>query len=378
MIDTKIGELGQEVEEGDLSVVKNPNIATLLLKLVPFFGEAEQNTLFDHLIQLVRGSSVTRSKFSSENMLYQLLGMITAHFSAPELSDRLFTLITMLGEHNITVRDLNRLISLMKPLAGDYRVRIVLYERIASRRGASHMHFQPPWISNVLDVVEKLAESPQSRFPVYFDFDGNKSSLVLPALPRWPLLSGNFSLTTRLSVESFIDPHGIPNYLPRLFSFLDAEGHGMEVFFSNGILNFQTLVPGRKGERKAFNDFTFSTKTWYFVAVTYSITGIIGKAAEVKLYVDGVLRGREVLKQPMIFTNLVHTRVGSNAAEAIVADSGASLRENALFGQMADIVFYDNELELAQLEDIRKGVKGSTPEPVPYVASINEKMWRRI
>jgi hypothetical protein len=142
----------------------------------------------------------------------------------------------------------------------------------------------------------------------------------------------------------------------------------MELFFSNGTLNFQTILPGRKGERKCFNDFKFAPKTWYFVALTYSITGVIGKVAEIKLYVDGVLRGREVLRQPTIFTNLIFSRVGSNAIETSAQGAGSSsLRENSFFGHMADIVFYDNELELAQLEEIRRGTKGTTPETVQYV-----------
>jgi len=121
--------------------VRNANIALLMLKLMPYFQLTEQITLFDTLIVVVRASSINRSKFCSERLLFQLLKMVKTLHNTPALGttnrlayptsirhlqpfaeDRLYVLIKLLAEHSITVRELTKMISLLKPLPGDLKV----------------------------------------------------------------------------------------------------------------------------------------------------------------------------------------------------------------------------------------------------------------
>jgi hypothetical protein len=239
----------------------------------------------------------------------------------------------------------------------------------------------------VLDILQSMADSPQSPFPVYFDFDGIKSSLVLPTLPRWPFNKTNpsFTAVSWVCVESFSDPQGAPNYQPRLFSFLDDEGAGMEVFFQNGHLVFQNIAPpsgasadgavapspvpiplAQRTERKVFSSFIFKPKVWYCIAVSFNIQSrLIGRIGEVKLYVDGKLISKDILKQPIVFANLTHCRIGSNAL-VHTPEVSSMLRVNSLFGQMAEMVFFDSDLDAKFIEQMQTGSRTAAPPQEDY------------
>jgi len=76
----------------------------------------------------------------------------------------------------------------------------------------------------MLEVLTNMAFAEQSPFPVYFDFDGSKAALELKdPLPRWPWgRLGHFTFAAWISIESFEDPYGAPNYQPRLFRFVPS------------------------------------------------------------------------------------------------------------------------------------------------------------
>lgn len=361
--DVAPGEAGQEIAMATASgsTLRNPSIASLLFKIVLFFDEADQSLLLDFLIRLASHSSLNRTRLCGENILFQLLEMIPLKIN-PFLLAKISSLIKLLGEHTITVREVNKLISLLKPLKGDLR---------------------PPWIPAVLDILQSLAESNQSPFPVYFDFDGVKSALLLPALQRWPFnrTNGSFTFVTWVCVESFSDPQGAPSYQPRLFSFLDDEGAGMELFFQNGQLAFQCIAPlagvsadssvspsaqgsiptplSQRTERKIFTSFIFKPKVWYCIAVSFNIQSrLIGRIGELKLYVDGKLVAKDILKQPIIFSNLTKCVIGSNAL-VHTPESASMYRVSSLFGQMAEVIFFDSDLDPKFIEHLQTGSRAS-------------------
>lgn len=109
------------VSAATVSTVRNPSIASLLLKIVPHFDDRDQMLLIDILIKLASHSSLNRTRLCSENVLFQLLEMIPTNLPS-QLLTRISSLIKILGQHTITVREVNKLISLLKPL-GDLRVR---------------------------------------------------------------------------------------------------------------------------------------------------------------------------------------------------------------------------------------------------------------
>jgi len=156
-------------------------------------------------------------------------------------------------------------------------------------------------------------------------------------------------------------------------SFLDENGYGMEAFFKNRQLHFQTIVQGRNGERKAFSAFTFEERTWYFVAITYSVTRILGRVADVKLYVDCQLKGKETVR-PVTFQNLVHCRIGSNADVLGKDASEPIMRENSFHGQMGEITILDNELDVNQLDELKRGARPTSPDVLSQYACFRYRL----
>jgi hypothetical protein len=115
-------EDGAAISAASVSTLRNPSIASLLLKVILYFEEKDQQLLMDFMAKLASHSSLNRTRLCTENVLFQLLEMIPENLSSA-LVEKIANLIKLLGQHSITVREANKLISLLKPLTGDLRVR---------------------------------------------------------------------------------------------------------------------------------------------------------------------------------------------------------------------------------------------------------------
>src|SRR5262249_15472959 len=143
---------------------------------------------------------------------------------------RVVSLIEILGTFSITVKELKRLFSLLKP-EGDFR---------------------PANSPHILKALQFMAFSRVEGPDAFFNFDGRTSGIMIPESFKWPNSKG-VSFCTWLRIEGFDDLEGKPNYNPRLWSFFTESGNGVELGFASKQLVLQTVI-GQDRKGYAFND----------------------------------------------------------------------------------------------------------------------------
>jgi hypothetical protein len=85
--------------------------------------------------------------------------------------------------------------------------------------------------------------------------------ISVTCIEKWP--SPNYTISIWFLIESFQDPTNDKYYEPRLFSFLNKNGSGIEAFF----IRRHLFVRTNDSEKTAIN-FTFETHKWYHLVVT--------------------------------------------------------------------------------------------------------------
>lgn len=135
--------------------------------------------------------------------------------------------------------------------------------------------------------------------------------LVEIYVPGWLMFLGcgsNHSMIQKVNQNMNPEFSGsVTGYINNNKSFLDNAGCGLEIFFTQNVLVVHTIFyNGRKTQVnklflptkqvKPFTDFLFEEKTWYFLSISHS-RARLGQS-EVKVFVDGVLRGKSALKYP--------------------------------------------------------------------------------
>ncbi|BBN15012.1 hypothetical protein MPTK1_6g16270 [Marchantia polymorpha subsp. ruderalis] len=222
--------------------------------------------------------------------------------------------------------------------------------------------------------LERAMVGEETRGPSYtFEFDGESSGLLGPAESRWPFMNG-YAIATWLFIESFADTvntaaaaaaiaaaaaaktgkssamsaaaaasalagEGMA-HMPRLFSFLSADNHGVEAYFHGQFLVVET-ANGRG--KKASMHFThaFKPRQWYFIGLehTYKQT-LLGKTeSEVRLYVDGQLYETRPLEYPRVSRALGFCCIGTNPPPAM-AGLQRRRRQCPLFAEMGPVYIF--------------------------------------
>jgi hypothetical protein len=97
------------------------------------------------------------------------------------VSSKIFQLIEILGSHSISVRDLRALLVSMR---------------------SDHPHFSPHKSLQILNSLQTMTERAGPE--VYFHFTGVNSSIVVPAMKRWPHNTG-FSVAMWVCIDDRAD-----------------------------------------------------------------------------------------------------------------------------------------------------------------------------
>ncbi|KAJ5067924.1 beach domain-containing protein lvsc [Anaeramoeba ignava] len=282
-------------------------------------------------------------------------------------------LLGLIGSHSITVSELKSYVGLLRSVEDKFR----------SQNVSQILH--------ALQIMFKLKYSENEMNPhTFFNFDGRTTFLELPKIQSWPAIRG-FAFLTWMRIESLQDPLKKPNYEPRLFSFMNENSEGLELYLqSNEKLddeNWEVTQSSQLGIPKGnalqkqnlsqksihsssktismnlvfktsstvakdmacFNELKMEMKKWIFISVVHSSSkNSLGQ--ECKVYIDGKLIGKLPMKFPTFNSELTHNRIGSNFA---IPKSGI-LRENHFYGQMGAIYFFNDTLSAYQIEKIFK------------------------
>ncbi|CAM6090221.1 unnamed protein product [Calypogeia fissa] len=231
--------------------------------------------------------------------------------------------------------------------------------------------------------LERAMQGDETRGPSYsFEFDGESSGLLGPAESRWPFVSG-YAVATWLYIESFADTvntaaaaaaiaaaaaaktgkssamsaaaaastlagEGMA-HMPRLFSFLSADNHGVEAYFHGQFLVVETA--NGKG-KKASMHFThaFKPRQWYFVGLEHTYKqSLLGKSdSEVRLYVDGQLFEARPLEYPRVSRALGFCCIGTNPPPAM-AGLQRRRRQCPLFAEMGPVYIFKEPIGLGRM-----------------------------
>ncbi|KAL7108777.1 hypothetical protein ACP275_06G135100 [Erythranthe tilingii] len=230
------------------------------------------------------------------------------------------------------------------------------------------------WSARLLNSLEKAMGGKEVRGPAStFEFDGESSGLLGPGESRWPFING-FAFATWIYIESFADNISTATtaaaiamaaaatsgkaspmsaaaaasalagegtaHMPRLFSFLSADNHGMEAYFH---AQFLVVECGSGKGKKASLHFTYAFKPqcWYFVGLEHTCKqGLLGKSeSEMRLYVDGSLYESRPFDFPRISKPLAFCCIGTNPPPTM-AGLQRRRRQCPLFAEMGPVYIF--------------------------------------
>ncbi|CAI7867779.1 unnamed protein product, partial [Closterium sp. NIES-54] len=217
----------------------------------------------------------------------------------------------------------------------------------------------------LLTALERAMAGEEARGPSHsFELDGRTSGLLGPGDSKWPFSNG-YAVATWLYVESFVDTSASAItaaakaaaiaaaitakgggkgsaqvtaaqiaaavaaansnilHLPRLYSFLTIENHGIEAYFHKDTLVVESNCPWT-GIRNAVRfRHTLLPRRWYFLALEHIFKpSLMGKAeSEIRLYVNGRLIESCPLDLPRISNPLGFLCIGTNPPSGLLLNS---------------------------------------------------------
>lgn len=106
---------------GERYVIQNPEVVPVLFRLFPHMHSTSRHALLEAFLNIVQRSTLNQSLCCDQSLIFDLLGLIPGVQDDEEQAKQISSLITILGSFSITVRELKRLVSLLKSV-GDCRV----------------------------------------------------------------------------------------------------------------------------------------------------------------------------------------------------------------------------------------------------------------
>ena len=360
------------------AVIQNPDVMSLIFSLLRHCGAALRLVVVRQFVRMMDRNTLNQSYACTAGLVDAALDIFPRVATEVALQRALIALIECVGTHALSVKQLKRFIGLMKShteaegtgasasASGAAKGRrasegedIAAADAAAADAAATSAHAvahavtSRPWYNPLLLAAlqnMKCKDRPAS----FFYFDGVHSGLALPAITNFPAARG-YTFATWLRIESYeppasgssvaaaVDAGGaVPkrHFMPRLFSFLSADGCGIEVFFHARKLTLQVTTQPTKVYTETM-DFELKPRVKYFhLAITHKVAPTFG-SPELRIYVDTKLRFSKPLKYPKSKLPLTRCFIGTDAARP---------RPNAFFGQMSTIYFFDDALTAAQVE----------------------------
>ncbi|OEL22103.1 BEACH domain-containing protein C2 [Dichanthelium oligosanthes] len=345
------------------SIMSSSRAAAIAAELVPYLPcgvEPSPRTRMAHgLLATLSACTRNRTMCSASGLLAVLLDVAEKLFVGMGQDSKwdgtpLVQCIQVLGGHSVCVRDLHSWLLLIKQALGTR------------------------WATPLTLALEKAVASNEAKGPaVTFEFDGEISGLLAPGDNRWPFSNG-FGFATWIYVESF--PYSLntatataaieaaaastsgksspsaaaaaactlvgegTKHMPRLFSFLTSDNHGIEAYFNGQFLVVESGA-GKGKEASLHFTYEFKPRCWYFVGLEHaSKQALLGKAeSELRLYVDGDLHESCPFEPPRIVKPLAFCCIGTKPSPTI-AGLQQRRRQCALFAEMGPIYIFTDPI----------------------------------
>ncbi|CAL9068126.1 unnamed protein product [Musa banksii] len=354
---------GGNVDASSPSVMLSSRAAVVAAELIPWFPwEGDSGTYMSSRTRMVKG-------------LLMILRACTRNRAMCSASGLLGTLL--LSAEKIFIDSVNRsswdgtyLCQCIQVLAGHSLSVLDLHKWL----GVIKNTLPTDWAKPLMLALEKAMGSNEARGPAHsFEFDGESSGLLGPGDSRWPFYNG-YGFATWIYIESFSDTLNTATaaaaiaaaaaaksgkssamsaaaaasalagegttHMPRLFSFLSADNHGVEAYFHG---QFLVVECGSGKGKKASLHFThaFRPRSWYFVGLEHTCKqGLLGKAeSELRLYVDGNLYESRPFEFPRISKSLAFCCIGTNPPPTM-AGLQRRRRQCPLFAEMGPVYIF--------------------------------------
>ena len=261
---------------------------------------------------------------------------------------------------------------------------------------------EPSAKSFLLDQLNMTLQLRFSRGPSdIFLLDGESSGILGSAQPKWPFSEGlgfvtwvylesvSASESTTASAASYaaaasasqvVDASPLTAaavaaaaagdsevHMPRLFSFLSAEGQGVECYFHEEFLILETN--GLKESRLTIPfSYKFPLKRWFCLGIEHKPATVRTGAAETRLYVNGALVETHNFDLPKISRPLGFCCVGTNPPAAM-AGMQRKRRQCALFASLGPVYIFKQALG----GNAMKALASRGGSYVPRFPSVDEK-----
>lgn len=255
-------------------------------------------------------------------------------------------------------------------------------------------------------LLDQLNMTLQSRFSggpsELFLMDGEASGILGSAQPKWPFTEG-LAFVTWVYLESVSDSETTAAsaalyaaaasasqlveasplttaavaaaaageaevHMPRLFSFLSAEGQGVECYFHKGFLILETN--GVKESRMTLPfTYKFPLKRWFCIGIEHKPASVRTGGAETRLYVNGICVETHKFDLPKMNKSLGFCCIGTNPPAAM-AGLQRKRRQCALFAALGPVYIFKQALGVQAMRAL--SARGGSF--VPNFSSKDEKM----
>ncbi|KAJ6233320.1 beige/beach-related [Anaeramoeba flamelloides] len=363
--------LNMLVKEGTFNIENNfiiynyEIILTIFTLTIKFTKKKYFKNLLDLFINICQ-RSIHNTQCCCQAGLVSFLGNLLPSLVSTDLTNQTVQLLGIIGSHSMTVKELQTFFDLLQPIKGIFR--------------SNHFHL-------ILNSFQKMTKKDRSGPQVFFDFNGRSAYLEIPEINNWP--SKGYSFCTWLRIESLNNPnaqflqfndqinensnnssnnnnnninHNNSNknkykYEPRIFSFLDEKGQGIELFIvkQQNLEDIQIFLVLKLIHKDHIEKFKLPLKIpplkWFFLSITQSNSNRkTNKKREVKIFIDGKLENKKLMNYPAIKLPYKFNRIGSNYK--IKSLINKLKKEYYFYGQMGVIYFLNDSLTNDQISNI--------------------------
>ncbi|KAJ5076793.1 beach domain-containing protein lvsc [Anaeramoeba ignava] len=290
-------------------IIDNPDIIMLMFNMFCSFGKDTQNipansrlSMAVELLQtfdMICRRSVHNISCCCNVGLVNFLLLQVPNAIDMEIREHLLRLVVVLGSHRMTVPELKN------------------FFFIVNEFSKQKEYF---WILRLLQILSEMLGKTHQGPGSFFDFDGRYSSLELPVVDDWPSPKG-YSFCSWIRVESIDSPLDQHDYEPRIFSFLNEQEQGIELYLYpqnnaiNGAIGIEFRIhnntPNAKDDgflncEPKINE--VSVGRWFFIAVTHNFSK--KSRYNTFIYINGDPFAFASLKYPVFSSPLTYNRIG--------------------------------------------------------------------
>ena len=311
--------------------IKNPRMIGVLMEAVRHAPHGYLVNFLTDFESVIRCSLRNRSCCADQDLVLDILDLLDVD-QDKDLAERCFSIIHTVGSHSISVPQCKHLFKFLR--------------RHSQEKNFSMLHL----------ALDKVMLMCARRGPgAFFDFDGMNSGLKLPPFEGWPSKSG-YSISVWFRVEGVEDPLMMPNYQPRLLSFIGRQGEGMELKLELGSssehvsLSLRVLQGGSAARPLEVSIMEVMVKEWHHMVLVHSPRGFMSKS-KLTVYLDGGASTRTLEAPYPKFKKgamLDSCMIGSNEE----VNMGDMLRPNPMHGQMGAFYAFDGVLSEPQVKTI--------------------------